>query len=369
MKHIKPSLREPTRASRPFYMNAAAGALSILMLFSLLLFSCKKQEELPGDRLDSASDSSAMPEDTAPVTDAESDKESESDYTDAPESTDTQPKTEQTTQNEDVKTTKATQTNAPQTKAPETKAPEKTTSNDAQPPEYGSCKHEKTYIINKREADCEHESYSGDVCCAICHVTISNGTYGKNLGHDIQKVGEKAATTESEGYTGDWICQRCKQVFDKGEVIPKRKIYTATHDYKEIETEVLRLINEERAKEGLAALIWDEELYPGTKVRVNEADEKWGHTRPNGDTFISAIIENSNYTTADFTTWGENLAASAGYDDATEVAERLVKNWMESPGHRENILWPKYTHTAIAVKKTGPVDYIADNVFIGKYGR
>ena len=35
------------------------------------------------------------------------------------------------------------------------------------------------------------------------------------------------------------------------------------------------------------------------------------------------------------------------------TAEEVVKGWMESPGHRENILTPGFTHIGIGYDKNG----------------
>ena len=190
----------------------------------------------------------------------------------------------------------------------------------------------------------------------------------KTCNHTNTEVrNKKDATTSAEGYTGDTYCKDCGKLISSGSAIPKiKKTYTATHDYKDIEMEIFRLINEERAKNGLPAYVWDEELYPGTKVRVNEINNTWGHTRPNGNSFITAIIENSNYTMASFQYWGENIAESCGYSSASDVAKDLFTEWYNSQGHRANMLDTSFNCVAIAVANIGYEDYIADNIFIGK---
>ena len=190
----------------------------------------------------------------------------------------------------------------------------------------------------------------------------------KTCNHSNTEVrNKKDATTSSEGYTGDTYCKDCGKLISSGSSIPKiKQTYTATHDYYDIEMEIFRLINEERAKNGLPAYVWDEELYPGTKVRVNEINNTWGHTRPNGNSFITAIIENSNYTMASFQYWGENIAESCGYSSASDVAKDLFTEWYNSQGHRANMLDTSFNCVAIAVANIGYEDYIADNIFIGK---
>ena len=190
----------------------------------------------------------------------------------------------------------------------------------------------------------------------------------KTCNHTNTEVrNKKDATTSAEGYTGDNYCKDGGKLISSGSAIPKiKKTYTATHDYYDIEMEIFRLINDERAKNGVAQLVWDEELYPGTKIRAQEYPQTWSHTRPNGEKFVTAIIENSNYTMADFYCWGENLNSSRGYSTASDVAKDLFTEWYDSPGHRANMLDAGFTHTTISVVSVGYLYYSSANIFIGK---
>ncbi len=94
--------------------------------------------------------------------------------------------------------------------------------------------------------------------------------------------------------------------------------------------EVLRLVNVERANEGLSPLVLDSELSKAARERAEEQVELFGHTRPNGESCFSIFKEYGiSYSTA-----GEN--AAAGYSNPEDV----VKAWMSSDGHRANILKP-----------------------------
>ena len=190
----------------------------------------------------------------------------------------------------------------------------------------------------------------------------------KTCNHSNTEVrNKKDATTSSDGYTGDTYCKDCGKLISSGSSIPKiKQTYTAIHDYYDIEMEIFRLINEERAKNGVAQLVWDEELYAGTKIRAQEYPQTWSHTRPNGEKFVTAITENSNYTTMDFECWGENLNSSNGYTEAMETAKYLFTKWYDSTGHRANMLDSGFTHTAISVVNIGPAYFSVANIFIGK---
>ncbi|HZK41630.1 MAG TPA: CAP domain-containing protein [Clostridia bacterium] len=97
--------------------------------------------------------------------------------------------------------------------------------------------------------------------------------------------------------------------------------------YENYEAEVIRLVNAERAKEGLAPLRLDSSLRSSARIRAKEIVSCWGHTRPNGQRFCTAI--KSSYCKA-----AENIAAGQS------TPERVVQSWMGSASHRANIMNP-----------------------------
>lgn len=97
--------------------------------------------------------------------------------------------------------------------------------------------------------------------------------------------------------------------------------------YENYEAEVIRLVNAERAKEGLAPLRPDNSLKSSARLRAKEIVACWGHTRPDGQRFCTAI--KSPYCKA-----AENIAAGQS------TPERVVKSWMASASHRANIMNP-----------------------------
>ena len=96
---------------------------------------------------------------------------------------------------------------------------------------------------------------------------------------------------------------------------------TAKEMYKKA-FEVLDLVNKERAKQGLSALVMDKSLLETAMMRGFETALYWNHTRPNG---ASCFTANSSMM-------GENIAAYAG------DAKSVMNLWMNSDGHRANIL-------------------------------
>ena len=51
--------------------------------------------------------------------------------------------------------------------------------------------------------------------------------------------------------------------------------------------------------------------------------------------------------------WGENIAYIGGVSDANKLAEQFMTNWMNSSGHRANILSTNFESIGIGVYKSG----------------
>lgn len=98
--------------------------------------------------------------------------------------------------------------------------------------------------------------------------------------------------------------------------------------------EVLRLVNIERAKVGVRPLRLSPELQRATEIRAQELVQLFDHQRPNGKKCFSVLRNTNAYL-------GENIAA--GRDTPAGV----VDQWMNSPGHRGNILNGRYRELGV----------------------
>ncbi|NLZ56613.1 MAG: hypothetical protein GX900_08160 [Clostridiaceae bacterium] len=114
--------------------------------------------------------------------------------------------------------------------------------------------------------------------------------------------------------------------------------------------EVYQLTNSEREKHGVPKLNRaNASLETAAYVRAEEISVVWGHTRPNGTEFHTAMTE------AGYTTWrsaGENIAKvwpyspDKGYED---IPKMMVDGLMSSEGHKDNILNPVYKILSVGV--------------------
>lgn len=99
----------------------------------------------------------------------------------------------------------------------------------------------------------------------------------------------------------------------------------AQGDYK---AQVVAIMNQERANAGVGGISQNASLDAVAQIRAQEIALSFSHTRPNGTSCFTVLDEGGiAYMTA-----GENIAA--GYGDPASV----MSGWMNSPGHRANIL-------------------------------
>ena len=149
-------------------------------------------------------------------------------------------------------------------------------------------------------------------------------------------------TPYSEGYSGDKRCIDCGKIVEYGHSMPRG----VAHSYPEVEQEILRLCNEERAKIGVAPLTWNETIYKCADLRAKECEQKFDHVRPDGSSCFS-VYEEQIGSTFSFGKLGENLAYYFGFGGPN--AEKLVDMWMDSETHRKNILDPDFTEVSIGI--------------------
>ena len=107
--------------------------------------------------------------------------------------------------------------------------------------------------------------------------------------------------------------------------------------------EVLDLVNAERAKEGLGELKLNLGVCYAANKRALEVGELFSHTRPDGSACFTILSE---FAIPQYWYVGENIAQ--GY----YTSESVVAGWMNSPGHRANILKPEFTEIGISYDAT-----------------
>ncbi|MDR4888281.1 CAP domain-containing protein [Fredinandcohnia sp. QZ13] len=129
----------------------------------------------------------------------------------------------------------------------------------------------------------------------------------------------------------------------------------ATGGVSNFERQVIDLTNAQRKKNGLPALQMDTALSKVAKTKANDMQQKnyFSHTSPTyGSPFDMMRDFGVSYKTA-----GENIAKGQTSPEA------VVNAWMNSEGHRKNILNANFTHIGVGHQASG--NYWSQ-MFIGK---
>lgn len=140
----------------------------------------------------------------------------------------------------------------------------------------------------------------------------------------IRYADGSSLTVPPSGYTKwhDWFADAFNKL--RGMDMNSREKAVAAYISKTIEEyrqELIRLVNEERKKVDLTELYADEKAMEYAQVRAKELLVSFSHTRPNG---LEKPFEEIGAI-------NENISIGSAPDT-------VIKSWMDSPGHRANIL-------------------------------
>lgn len=166
--------------------------------------------------------------------------------------------------------------------------------------------------------------------------------YTVQAGDSMWKIASKYEVGVSE------IIAANPTVTNPSYIYPGQKLTVPTMtDIKAKEAEVIRLVNVERSKRGLSALAANWQLSRVARYKSQDMINKnyFSHTSPTyGSPFNMMETFGVRFSAA-----GENIAM--GQRTPAEV----VTSWMNSPGHRANILSPTYNQIGVglATSKTG----------------
>jgi uncharacterized protein YkwD len=115
----------------------------------------------------------------------------------------------------------------------------------------------------------------------------------------------------------------------------------------------LCLVNNERIEQGLAPLADNARLDAAAAAHSADmaASHYFSHDSPAGSTVVSRITQSGYLTGAPGWSIGENIAWGTG---ALATPDAIVRAWMNSPGHRANILRPDFADVGTGVTAAAP---------------
>jgi len=111
----------------------------------------------------------------------------------------------------------------------------------------------------------------------------------------------------------------------------------SANSHETFKLQVLALMNEERQKVGAAPLTMNNEVSALAQIRAQEITNLFSHTRPDGSSFHSIIVNNN----LPYSNVAENIAAGQ------TTPQEVMNGWMNSAGHKANILNPALKEVGI----------------------
>ena len=149
--------------------------------------------------------------------------------------------------------------------------------------------------------------------------------------------------------------QKPESTPSKPSTTPEQKPST---DFSSYQQQVLDLVNAERTKRGISALTLDSNLSSVATKKSQDMVNKnyFDHTSPTyGSPFDMMKQFGISYRTA-----GENIAKGQ------KTPQEVVTAWMNSEGHRKNILNPNFTNLGVGIAKDSKGTTYWTQMFIGK---
>lgn len=195
------------------------------------------------------------------------------------------------------------------------------------------------------------------IIASVMFVFLSRKAYGQTLAYKV-KTGDsmwKIAVKYEVGISE--IISANPQIKNPALIYPGQVLNIPDiSDIKSFENEVIRLVNAERTKRGLIPLKANWQLSRIARYKSQDMINKnyFSHYSPTyGSPF--SMIESFGIR---FSAAGENIAMGQ------KTAAQVMNSWMNSPGHRANILSAAYTEIGTGVSKNKNGVYYWTQMFI-----
>ncbi len=115
-------------------------------------------------------------------------------------------------------------------------------------------------------------------------------------------------------------------------------------DMRAMEQEIFRRVNEQRRREGVPELAWNEDLAKEARRHSYNMVARWFFAHE--DPARGSLSRRLRASRISWRRCAENLFTEKGYPD---LAQKAVEGWWNSPGHRTNMLDRRLTRTGIGI--------------------
>ncbi len=143
----------------------------------------------------------------------------------------------------------------------------------------------------------------------------------------------------------------------------------ATTSIANLESATRCLVNQERTKRGFRPLDASSQLDAAARAHSTDMERQnyFSHTSKNGDSFVTRIRRTGYLDASRSWSVGENIGWGSG---SYAKPSSMVQRWMNSSGHRANILKSSFRDIGVGVARGVPVSGGGDGVtFTTDFGR
>ncbi|MEG2291434.1 MAG: CAP domain-containing protein [Clostridium sp.] len=129
----------------------------------------------------------------------------------------------------------------------------------------------------------------------------------------------------------------------------------------QVEQLIFNKVNQERSKAGVPQLSYSGLMEKYARIKSKDMGDRnyFDHKNPEGQ-LITTKMDNDGVT---YRAWGENIAYIGGVSDLNALADQFMTNWMNSQGHRENILSTNFESIGVGVYKSGNKYYATQEFY------
>ena len=129
----------------------------------------------------------------------------------------------------------------------------------------------------------------------------------------------------------------------------------------QVEQLIYSKVNEQRAANGLSQLSYNNTMQNYARIKSKDMGDNnyFDHKDLNGN-LITVKMHNDG---VNYNAWAENIAYISGVSDANALADQFMTNWMNSEGHRKNILSTNVNSIGIGVYKIGNKVYATQEFY------
>ncbi len=179
---------------------------------------------------------------------------------------------------------------------------------------------------------------------------------------NVEKKKEATNTTNNQEKTGS--SSNKKTVSDNKNTSSNKggQVSTASDKFMaQVEQKIFEKVNAERSKAGVPALSYNKTMEKYARIKSQDMGDRgyFDHKDPEGN-LITAKMKKDGVS---YRAWGENIAYIGGVSDADALANQFMTNWMNSSGHRKNILSSNFSGIGVGVYKAGNKVYATQEFY------